>query len=459
MPMEMIAALSAVIAGMLCIVVFFLWRAKAALESRVQADVAARASAEATLAQVQAERDTEAQFLQTQLSETKQKLAAIEQEIRDYTGRIAKSDAEREGLQDKLKLQQENVQQLQTQFQQQFENLANKIFEEKNTQSKKNLDELLAPLKNDLTGFKKHIDEKFGEHGKEQFALRKEIENVVKASSDMRFQTENLSKALKGDVKAQGNWGEVVLERILEAAGLRKGEEYIAQAAGMGLKHPDHGGLQKPDIVIMLPEGKHAIVDSKVSLTHYERFCAEGDDAVKAVHLAQFVQSMRAHVKGLEERRYQDTDGLNTPEYVIMFMPIEGAYSLAMQSDAELHADAWNRKVVITCPSTLFAILKIIASMWKFERQNKNAEEIAKRGGMLYDKVVNFVTELQKVGKGLEIAQGSYDGAMKKLADKGGILVDTEKMKKLGAKASKALPVELVEQDEPLLSIAKGEVA
>jgi DNA recombination protein RmuC len=240
---------------------------------------------------------------------------------------------------------------------------------------------------------------------------------------------------------------------------LRKGEEYITQAAGMGLKHPDHGGVQKPDVVIMLPEGKHALIDSKVSLTAYERFCAEEDESAKKLHLAQFILAVRAQVKELVERRYQDTHGLNTPEYVIMFMPIEGAYSLAMQSEPDLHADAWDRKVIITCPSTLFAILRIIASMWKFERQNKNAEEIAKRGGMLYDKVVNFVSELQKVGKGLKTAQDSYDDALKKLSGRGGILVDTEKMKQLGSKASKALPVELIEQDDPLIEAPQEDAA
>jgi DNA recombination protein RmuC len=393
------------------------------------------------------------------LGEAKAKMSALEQEIREYTAKIATLASEKSALSDKLTDQQTYIQKAQEQFKLQFENLANKIFEEKNMQSKQNLNELLTPLKKDIEGFKNHVTESFGKHAEKQFALKTEIENVVKASNDMRFQTENLSKALKGDVKAQGNWGEVILERILEAAGLRKGEEYIAQATGMGLKHPDHGGTQKPDIVIMLPEGKHAIIDSKVSLTAYERFCAEPDETAKAVHLSQFIQSIKAHVKGLVERRYHDTDGLNAPEYVIMFMPIEGAYSLAMQSESGLHAEAWDRKVIITCPSTLFAILRIIASMWKFERQNKNAEEIAKRGGMLYDKVVNFVSELQKVGKGLKLAQDSYDDALKKLSGRGSILVDTEKMKQLGSKASKALPAELIEPDDALIEAPKEDAA
>ncbi len=391
-------------------------------------------------------------MLREQLEEAKGRLIELEQEMREYTARIARLDTEKSTLGEKLGEQQSYIAKAQEQFQQQFENLAHKIFDEKNTQSKKNLAELLTPLKEDLSGFKKHISDSFGEHAKEQFALKKEIENVVRASNDMRFQTENLSKALKGDVKTQGAWGEVILERILEASGLRRGEDYVPQASGMGLKHPDHGGTQKPDIVIKLPEGKHAIIDAKVSLTSYERFCAEEDEALKKAHLEQFILSVKTHVKGLEERRYQDTAGLDAPDYVLMFMPIEGAYTLAMQSDTELHAHAWDRKIIIVCPSTLFAILKIISSMWKFERQNKNAEAIAERGGRLYDKVVNFVTDMQKIDAALKKAQGSYDDAFDKLsAGRGNILRQAEQMKQLGVKVSKALPPELISDSEDAL--------
>lgn len=400
-------------------------------------------------------------ILREQLDEAKGRLIELEQEMRDYTARIARLDSEKSTLGEKLGEQQSYIAKAQEQFQQQFENLANRIFDEKNKQSKQNLHELLKPLAEDLTGFKKHIDDKFGAHAEKQFALKEEIANIVRVSGEMKFQTENLTKALKGDVKAQGNWGEVILERILEAAGLRKGEEYVAQAAGMGLKHPEHGTVQKPDIVIKLPEGKHAIIDSKVSLTAYERYCAEEDELAKQAHLAQFIQSVRAQVKELEARRYQDTAGLDTPEYVILFMPIEGAYALAMQTDPEMHADAWNRKVVITCPSTLFAILKIIASMWKFERQNKNAIDIAERGGRLYDKMVGFVSDMQAIDTALAKAKTSYDAAMNKLSSgSGNVLGQAEKMKKLGAKATKTLPPELVsDSDDALLEAPKEDAA
>lgn len=395
-----------------------------------------------------------------QLAEAKEKLAALEKNMLEYTAQIARLGTEKEGMAERLKEQQAYVKQVQDEFQLKFENLANRIFAEKNEQSKKNLNELLSPLTNDLKGFKEHITKSFGEHGKEQFALKEEIARVVKVSNEMRMQTENLSKALKGDVKVQGNWGEVILERILEASGLRKGENYRTQGEGMGLKHPETGTHQKPDVIVFLPEGKHAIVDAKVSLTAYERFCAEEDDTLRAGHLSQFLLSVKQHVKGLEERRYQDTDGLNTPDYVLMFMPIEGAYALAMQQDGELHAHAWDKKIIIVCPSTLFAILKIINSMWKLERQNRNADAIADRGGKLYDKVAGFVADMVNLGKRLDAAQSEYGEAFNKLSKgTGNILRQTEQLKELGVKNTKNLPANLVEGDAEVLSITKGDAA
>lgn len=387
--------------------------------------------------------------------EVKDKLVALETEIREYTAMTARLESEKSALNEKLRDQQDNLKSAQAQF----EVLANKIFDEKNTQSKKNLIELLNPLREELGGFKKHISDSFGNHAKEQFALKEEIARIVKVSNEMKFQTESLSKALKGDSKTQGNWGEVMLERILEASGLRKGEDYVPQAAGMGLKHPETGGTQKPDIVIKLPEGKHAIIDSKVSLTAYERYCAETEDAAKPAHLQQFLQSIKAHVSGLEQRRYQDTAGLDSPDYVMMFIPIEGAYAMAMQLDTELHAHAWDRKIIIVCPSTLFAILKIIASMWKFERQNRNADEIAARGGKLYDKVAGFVEDMLNIGRAIGKAQDTYDDAFKKLSSgTGNILRQTEQLKELGVKNAKELPQQLL-SDDTVVKLAKEDAA
>lgn len=401
-------------------------------------------------------RDETGGLARLQLAETKEKLAALEQEIRAYTTQIGALNADKAALEGRMKDQHSMIERTQAQFQLTFENMANRIFEEKNAQSKANLKEILHPLKENLEGFKKHINDSFGAHAKEQFALKKEIENIVTVSNEMKFQTESLAKALKGDSKVQGNWGEVMLERILEASGLRRGEDYIPQAADMGLKHPEHGGTQKPDMVVLLPEGKHAVIDAKVSLTAYERFCGEEDEAARAVHLAEFLRSVRAHAKGLEERRYQDTPGLDTPDYVLMFMPIEGAYALAMQQDGELHAYAWDRKVIIVCPSTLFAILKIIASMWKLERQNKNAEKIAQRGGLLYDKIAGFAADMLNLGKKLDAAQGDYANALDKLSrGRGNMLGQAETLRDLGVKHMKTLPQQLIQNEEELLEAPK----
>lgn len=399
-----------------------------------------------------------------QLAEAKEKLAALEREIRDYTAKVATLVTEKAGLSEKLAEQQNYMEKVQTQLQLQFKNLAHQIFEEKNTQSEKSLQKILNPLKEELGGFKKHITESFGNHAKEQFALKREIENIVRVSSDMKSQTENLTKALKGDVKVQGNWGEMILERILEASGLRKGTHYVAQAAGMGLKHPESGATQKPDFIIKLPEGKHAIIDSKVSLTHYERFCAEENDTAKAAHLAQFLQSVRTHVKGLEERRYQDTEGLSTPEFVLMFIPIEGAYALAMQQDGDLHAHAWGRKIIIVCPNTLFAILKMMDSMWKLDDQNRNVAEIVRRGGLLYDKFVGFVEDMSSIGDGLAKARSAYEDAFDKLSQgkRGTLLAQAQDLVRLGAKASKKLPKNLAisaDESTEVLSITEKEDA
>lgn len=435
----------------LCVTTLVLWQGRTQLKREAKAHRDSRIIAEEalSLAQIEfAESKGRLAAIEADYATLRDTLSAMEKEIREYTAKLATAHSIKLALEEKLKDQQSYVQQAQMQFQQQFENLANKIFAEKNEQSKKNLAELLSPLKEDIGGFKKHITESFGNHAKEQFALKNEIQNIVKVSNEMKFQTESLSKALKGDTKVQGNWGEMILERILEVSGLRKGENYNTQGTGMGLKHPEHGGSQKPDVIIYLPEGKHAIIDAKVTLTSYERYCAEENDAARTEHLVQFMLAVKNRVRELEERRYQDTAGLDTPDYTLMFMPIEGAYALAMQQDPELHAHAWDKKVIIVCPSTLFAILKIIASMWKLERQNKNADEIAKRGGMLYDKVVNFVSEMQKIGKSLKVAQDGYDAAMKKLSERGGILVDTEKMKQLGVKHAKSLPQELLNDAE-----------
>lgn len=363
---------------------------------------------------------------------------------------MIKLQAEKDALLDQAKTHRQSLEEMEQKFTLHFENLANKIFEEKtNTfkkQSREGLDQILSPLKEKLNDFQKKIEDS----SKEQFSLKNEIANIVAVNQRMTKETENLTRALKGDVKTQGNWGEVVLEKILDMAGLRKDVDYIVQGTGLGIKNEQTGQTQKPDVVVMLPEDKHVIIDSKVSLNAYERYCAAGEDeAARAVHLKDFITSVKNHVQGLDARRYQDTDKLGTPDFVLMFMPIEGAYALAMQNDAALYAYAWDKRVAIVCPSTLFISLRTIASLWRIETQKRHTLEIARQGGALYDKVASFVEDMQDIGKKLGATQKVFDNAFKKLSSgQGNIIKRTQDLQALGVKASRKLPIELIEAAE-----------
>jgi DNA recombination protein RmuC len=353
----------------------------------------------------------------------------------------------------RLKTEKESLESSGKKLEIQFENLAHKIFDEKTNvfkqQSKENLDVILSPLKDKLNDFEKKVNDSFVKQAQEQFSLTEQIKVIVEAKNQLSLQAEGLTKALKGDSKVQGDWGEVMLEKILVDVGLRKGEDYIVQGDGMKLKDAD-GRHQKPDVIVKLPDEKHVVIDSKVSLTAYERFFNERDDEVaRAAHLKEHLKAVKDRVKELEQRRYQDTQGLGTPDFVLMFIPIESAYMLALQEDRSLHEFAWNKSVAIVCPSTLFSSLSTIASLWKLALQNQNAEEIARKGGALYDKMVGFVTDMQAIGKNIKTLEGNYDTAMNKLSQgRGNLLTQTESLKEMGAKTTKSLPSNLVNKDE-----------
>lgn len=369
-------------------------------------------------------------------------------------GKVARLEAERQAAFDRLAEQQDGIEALETRFSMQFENLANRIFDEKSEKFKKESQEglghLLTPLRERLQEFQKKVDDSFGHHAREQHTLKDQIQNIVAASAQMNLQTESLTKALKGDNKAQGNWGEVILEKVLEDSGLRKGVNYITQGADLGLKDAESGKRQMPDVIVLLPEDKHVIIDAKVSLTHYERYCAATDETERAAALKLYLNSVRAHITGLEQRRYQDTEKLGTPDFVLMFMPIEGAYSLAIQQDPALHSYAWDKKIVVVCPSTLFATLRTVASVWRLETQNRNLDKIAAQGGALYDKIAGFVEDMEDIGKKIGATQKSYDEAFKKLSTgTGNILKRTEDLRTLGVKTSKKISKNLVGDELP----------
>lgn len=344
-----------------------------------------------------------------------------------------------------LQAHKDSVGQSQEAMKLEFRNTANQLFEEVSQkfthQSEKKIGDILLPLQQRLTDFQKKVDESFGAHGKEQHMLKTEIARIV-------LQADSLTKALKGDVKAQGNWGEVMLERILEESGLVKGRDYITQGESLGLAGAE-GERLKPDVIVKLPGNQHVIIDSKVSIKSYERYCATHDDAEKAHQLQEFTTSLKNHVMGLAKKRYQDIKGLNTPEIVLMFVPLEGAFSLAIQSDHELHSFAWNRKVAIVSPSTLFVTLIAVASAWRVENQNRNVQRIAEEAGGLYDKFAGFLDDMKKIGSQLGSVHSSYESAMNKLSTGTGNLVKrVENLKTLGAKTTKSLPREMIADDQ-----------
>lgn len=382
-----------------------------------------------------------------QIHAIKKELEDIRRERTALHERAVTAEAEKRGVEARLLEQKE---QLQLEFKNMSNTLLENITQKFSKQSEKQIGDLLNPLRERITDFQKLVVDSFGAQGKEQHTLKSEIEKIV-------LQTDSLTKALRGDSKAQGNWGEVMLEKILEESGLRRGVDYVAQAVDMSLRSSD-GGVQKPDVVVHLPDGKHVIIDSKVSLTAYDRYCGDAQET----HLREFLKSLRAHVVGLSGKKYQENEKLQTPDFVFMFLPIEGAYALAVQQDRELHSYAWDKKVVIVCPSTLFASLRTIASLWQIEQSNRNAQEIARQGATLYDKFYGFLEDMSDIDKQMKRMQGSYDAAMNKLSTGRGNLVDSaEKLKQLGVKPGKNLrKIAKVEgeESENIMQLAAGDI-
>ena len=361
------------------------------------------------------------------------------QAVREENARLLQALAlERRQADEKLKLLAEAKEALAEQFQ----NLANRIFEEKGEklvqQNVANLDSLLRPLGERLKEFQVRVEETYDKESKQRFSLQGEIQKLVEANARMSADALNLTNALKGDSKTQGAWGEVVLERILEASGLQKGREYDIQ---VGFE----GGRARPDVIVRLPEGKHVVVDSKVSLTAYESYCNAADDAARKRELARHLDSLRSHVKGLAEKNYQSLYGIRTPDFVLMFVPLEPAFALA-GAKPDLFDEAFARNVMIVSPTTLVISLRTIASIWRYEYQNRNAQELVRQCTALYDKFVGFVTDLEDIGRRLKAAQSSYDDAYGKLASgKGNLIRQVERIRELGLKPARPLPAQLTE--------------
>ena len=355
-------------------------------------------------------------------------------------------DAERRISAEKLAGIQQSALDAKTTLSDQFKNLANEILEEKSKrfaeQNQKNLDTLLKPLQEKLTDFRKQVDDTYQSEARERFALKQEVEKLAGLNLKMTDETRALTNALKGESKTQGDWGELVLETILENSGLRKGEEYLVQDS-----HTiDDGSRLQPDVVIRLPESKHLVIDSKVSITAYTRYIQADDDATKTAELNSHVLSIKQHIQGLSAKNYQDLYGVGSIDFVLMFIPIEPAFLAAMRHAPDIYQEALKKNIVMVCPSTLLATVRTVAHLWRQEHQNRNAQEIARQCAMLYDKFVGFVEDLDKVGQRLEQAQVSYGDAIGKLKTGRGNLIRTaENVKKLGVKPNKSLPTKLTD--------------
>lgn len=368
-------------------------------------------------------------------------------------GEIRRLDAQRAALTAELKEQQDSHQQRLSDLQgsrdelrAQFAELAGKIFDEREQRfaetSQQQLGQLLDPLKERIQSFEKRVEESYQQEARERFSLGKELERLQQLNQRLGDEATNLTRALKGQ-KTQGNWGELVLERVLEHAGLEKGREYQTQVS---LKSAD-GERFQPDVLIQLPGDKQVVVDAKVSLTAYQQYIAAEDDASRQLALKQHVLSLRSHLKGLSLKDYQRLEGLHSLDFVLLFVPIEAAFAAALQADPGLFQEAFDQHIVIVSPTTLLATLRVIDSLWRQERQSQNAREIAERAGALYDKFVAFIQDLDEMGARLQQLDKAYAGARNKLCEgRGNIISRVENLKLLGARASKSLPVELLEQ-------------
>jgi DNA recombination protein RmuC len=355
-------------------------------------------------------------------------------------------DAERRLSAEKLAGIQQSALEAKTTLSDQFKNLANEILEEKSKrfaeQNQQNLDTLLKPLQEKLTDFRKQVDDTYQSEARERFALKQEVEKLAGLNIRMTDETRALTNALKGESKTQGDWGELVLETILENSGLRKGEEYLVQDSHT----VDDGSRLQPDVVIRLPESKHLVIDSKVSITAYTRYMQADDDTTKTAELNSHVLSIKQHIQGLSAKNYQDLYGVGSIDFVLMFIPVEPAFLAAMRHAPDIYQEALKKNIVMVCPSTLLATVRTVAHLWRQEHQNRNAQEIARQCAMLYDKFVGFVEDLDKVGQRLEQAQTSYSDAVGKLKTGRGNLIRTaENVKKLGVKPNKSLPSKLTD--------------
>jgi DNA recombination protein RmuC len=361
---------------------------------------------------------------------------------------LTRRNSEFENLENRNREQKAEVEKLQEKFTKEFENLANKILDEKSTkfskQNKESLEIILNPLQEKIKNFEKRVEDTHKESIDRHAMLRQQIIGLKELNEQMSKEATNLTKALKGDSKIQGNWGELVLERVLEKSGLEKDREYFVQNSFT----TDEGRRVLPDVVLHLPDNKKMIIDSKVSLVAYERFVNEEDEDQRARFLKEHVTSLKKHIEQLSGKNYHTLYEIESPDFVLLFVPIEPAFAVAINQDNNIYNWAFEKNIVIVTPSTLLATLRTVDSMWTNEKQQQNAIEIATQAGRLYDQFVNLTEDLIKVGNQLNTVKGSYDSTMVKLTGKGNLISKVERLKKLGSKASKQVNEKLLKKAE-----------
>lgn len=444
--------------------------AKAVLKTQLDNAVAenqrigqeARETRERNAIELKSTRDQANEELKREKEKYEVELTTLRVELNDANVRIAKSLEAFRGQEEKnatvnkaqeekyatLKAELENVHK---KYSTEFENIANKILEEKSEkftkQNRENLDIVLNPLKENIKAFEEKVDKVYKSESNERVELKTEIKNLIFLNQKISEEANNLAKALKGDNKKQGNWGEVILEKVLERSGLIKDQEYRTQ---FSTSNADGKRIQ-PDAVILLPDNKHIIVDAKVSLIAYEACVNATSEEDRERYVKEHLNSVRNHIKTLSDKDYHTSTDFNTPDFVLLFIPIESSFSIAVQADQELFSFAWDKKIVIVSPSTLLATLRTIASLWKQERQTKNVMEIAREGGELYDKFVGFLEDMQRIEKAIEMSSKAYLDAVNKLSNgNGNIVRRVQNIQKLGAKTNKdkSIPVRFIQNDE-----------
>lgn len=398
-----------------------------------------------SLAATHARLEVQAEQLQQQELFLSSARAELSKSQSDFAALTARMDEIKAGFQEKEKLFNETS----TKLKQEFELLANKVLDAQGSKQQQSLQLMLNPFREQIGDFKKKVEEVYQSDTKERASLLNEVQNLQKASERINAEAENLTKALKGDNKLQGNWGELVLERVLEESGLRKDYEYFVQTSSRDAE----GKIKRPDVVIRLPDGKDVIIDSKVNLVAYEQAVASEVDEEREQYLRQHLTALRSQIKGLSEQDYDQLPDIRSLDFVLLFIPIESAFTLAMEADRRLFTEAFNKRIMLVSPTTLMMALRIINNLWRVEKQNKNAQEIASKAGALYDKLNGVVEEVDKLGKQLTTLQGTYDNVYSRLASGRGNLVNqAEKFRKLGARVKKPIAPSLLkdlESDDP----------